>query len=303
MPVPERIKILAAVASASALVLGGGGVASAQGSLGGGGSVGVVPVFDSESEGSLSALGEGEYRVDYTNRSGQDLACIGFVLPEEVSRAMYESLRNADYTPVPEPMDEWPEDGDEFEHGEWPEDGDGGGDEGNMWGLDAETQEALDEAMENGNFAFVIGEDGLTLRQLLKAQVLAQIEEGDEVPSEEELDEYVDALLDSMSGGLQSGLVLPADDRIINFVDDEDSVNWTATMPQALAEGERAGGVVACFDGFGRDVTLADTTYLEIEHADETTGPGGGGDDDDDEGTLPSNGIFGSVERILSSAS
>lgn len=267
MTIPHHVRMFAAVASASALVLGAAGVASAQtGSI----ASSAEPVFDSESEGSLVPLGDGDYRVDYTNRSGTDLVCFGLVLPEELSLAVYESYRSADFSSDPG-SEEW----------------------GDPTALDPELQDDLDLAVKNGHVAFVSGDDGLTIRELVRSYVLDQVAEGDEVPSDEVLDEYIDSMLSGLEGSVEGELALPVDSPILNFVDDGEAVNWSATLGESLPEGGRAGGVVVCFDGVNGSGMVAETTYVEIEHAVE----------DADAGELPSEGIFGSIERALGSAS
>jgi len=79
----------------------------------------------------------------------------------------------------------------------------------------------------------------------------------------------------------------------LNLVGAGDTATWSAVMPAGLPEGEAAGGVVVCFNGIDRDLVVAETTYVEIEHAEEGA----------DAGELPSEGISGSIERTFGSAS
>lgn len=275
MLVSERLTFLAAVASASALVLGGAGAASAQGSLGAAGSSDVVPVFDSESEGALTPLGEGIYRVGYTNRSGQDLACAAMVLPRAVAQGLYEEMQ--------EPGALFPGTGDDEG------DPEAGGAE-----LSPELQAAYEEAVENGHIAMAVGDDGLSYRDYMRVIFLGQMGDDDDYTDEqieELLDEYFEHA-EVVFPGLGPGFV---NQNLVNFVDDGATAQWTATMDEALPEGERAGGIVTCFNGVDRTATITETTYIEIERVDEGTNAGGG-DDDDDEGIIGSiEGVFGSM--------
>lgn len=254
MSTPNRFKPLAAVACTAALVVSGAGMASAQGSLAEAGSS-AVPVFDSPSTVTLEAAGEGAYSATYHNRSTTDLACAGFVLPEDVAREMYAELRAMDFSAIDDSGEQTP------------------------------AGEALNEAMLAGNFAIMLGEGGIGVRDYARLMLVAQWEEEGYEYTEEELDEYVDQLmtywdqLDETFGG--QGLV--------NFVNAGQSATWSAEMSVALPEGKSAGGIVVCFDGIDSDLSIAETTYVEIEHAEQ--------------GVVPSAGVFGSAERILGSAS
>lgn len=263
MGVSIRFKPVAAAACAAAMVMSGAGVASAQGSLGEQGSS-VIPVFDSPSTAAIESEGDGVYTATYTNRSGKDLSCFGFVLPEDVAADMYDQMRSTDFSEIGEGAEEYEP---------------------------TEAEEAFDAALEGGHFGVMLGEDGFGFREYLRAVFIAQWDAEGQDYTEEEIEAYLDQLMgpegpygffDEAFGGLD----------VVNFVDDDDTATWTATMRNALPEGESAGGIVVCFDGFDGDLTVAETTYVEIEHAEE----GGAGQ-------LPSSGIFGSAERIFSSAS
>lgn len=259
-----RFTPLAAVVCAAALAVPGVGIANAQGSLAEQGS-NAVPVFNSKSEGALKALGGGSYEVNYANRSGKDLACFGVVLPEKVASGLYAEMQKPGFTLAPE----YDEDGEPI----------GGEDD-----MDPELEAAFNDAMDDGHVGIAIGEDGISYRDYLRIRIA--IENPD--MTDEELDDYLDeydATLDMVFPGLGDSFLRQ---NVVNFVDDATRATWVATMDEALATGEKAGGIVACFDGVTRDLDIDETTYVEIEHAIESVGGGGGAT-----GTLSSN-LFGS---------
>lgn len=260
MSTPTRFTPLAAAACAAALVVSGAGIASAQGSLEEAGSS-AVPIFDSPSTAAIEAQGDGVYTATYTNRSAEDLACAGFVLPADVAADLYTELKTMDFSEI----------------------GTGGGD-----GEEHEptpVDEALNDAMEAGHVGIMLGDDGIGIRDYMRMRLIAQFEEEGVEYTEEEVEEYLDQAM-SYVGGLDE--VFGGQD-VVNFVDRGATATWSAAMRVALPEDEEAGGIVVCFNGVDGDLEVAETTYVEIEHAEE----GGAGD-------LPS-GIFGSVERIFGS--
>lgn len=266
MSASNRFRPFAAAACAAALVVSGSGMASAQGSLEGTGSS-AVPVFDSPSTATLEATGEGAYTATYANRSAEDLACFGFVLPEDVAKDLYEETKNTDFS-NPEFVEGDPE----------PE--------------LSEAEEALNGAMEAGHFAIMLGDEGgIGAREYYRLFLTYTWEQDEREYTEEELDEYVDMVLESgFLGGFDE--VFGGQD-FLNLVGAGDTATWSAVMPAGLPEGEAAGGVVVCFNGIDRDLVVAETTYVEIEHAEEGA----------DAGELPSDGISGSIERTFGSAS
>ena len=263
MRAPIRVKPLAAAACAAALVVSGAGAASAQGSLAGSGSS-TVPVFDSPSTATLKAEGEGKYSATYTNRSGKDLACAGLVLPEDVAKDFYEELKTTDFL------------------------ADGNNDEGPVEDEISEAQAAVEDAMEAGHFGIMVGDDGMSARDYVRALYIAQVEANGGDYTEEELEEYLDT-----TGMLDQANEIFGGKDFINFVDQGATATWSAQMAEKLPAGGNAGGIVMCFNGIAHDQVVTETTYVEIEHASE--GPSS------DQGNVSDEGIFGSIERIFGS--
>lgn len=254
-----RFTTLAAAACASALLVAGAGTASAQGSLMGDEGSSVVPVFNSPSEGALTALGDGAYEVSYTNRSGKDLACIGVVLPAKVASDLYAEMQKHDFATAP------------------------GGDEEDGSSVDPEVQAAYEKALEDGHFGLAVGEDGIGYFDYLRLTFELQYPDLTDEELVEFSDEY-EGMLEQVFPGIRDSLL---GQNIVNFVDDGENATWAAAMTKELGAGEKAGGIIGCFDGVTRALDVEETTYVEMEHATEGTVSGGG------TGTLSSN-IFGS---------
>lgn len=259
MVVSKQIKMIAATACASALALPGVGVAAAQGSMEGYlGSSGVIPVFNSPSEGAITPLGDGEYGVKYTNGTATDLACIGWVLPEAAAQEIYDAAKSNPEGMFPE-LDE---DGSPV--------GDGDGVIGGP-----EDSTVLQDAQDAGHVGFVSGTDALSMRDYMRILIQRLAEDDDEPITSEELEARLDEMAEQFeeSGG-EGGMPIGFDTGLVNFVDRGVTVNWVAAMENALPDGEKAAGIVGCFDGLSRDLTLVDTTYVEIEYAEEQVGGG-----------------------------
>lgn len=236
---------LAAAACAVGLALSGAGVAGAQedqgfGSLNGAGSSN--PVFDSPSKAVLAPTGAGAYKVAYENKSGKDLACVGFVLPADVAAMYYEYMKisAADGNATPTPAEE----------------------------------EAINAATEAGHVGIVVGDGGLTMEQVLRAQLEAQM--GEEV-DDATVQEYIDMMMSESGYGAMFTMLDEALEgkTIVNFVDNGKTATWEAKLATPLASGKKAGGVLGCFDGISKDAKLTEATYLEVEHAEQGTLPGG----------------------------
>lgn len=242
----NRLNAFAAIACATGLALSGAGMAAAQDDMGFGSVEGTAssnPVFDSPSTAALTPAGAGKYTVTYQNKSPKDLACVGYVLPESVSKAYFEYMKeNIGATEAPEP--------------------------------DAALEAEMTKAMEAGHLGIVVGEDGLTMRQVLRAQLAAQM-------GEDVTDEQIDAYLDMMMAEGGYGAIFELLDEalegktVVNFVDKGDTATWSATLGAPLTDGAKAGGILGCFDGIGKDAKLTEATYLELEHADQGSIPGG----------------------------
>lgn len=218
-------------------VRGRSGFGPGGGSIGGLGSS-AVPVFDSRSEASLTSEGEGKYAVSYTNRSDHDLACFGFVLPEELAHDYYEALEDVDWEEV-------------LASGE-------GGPE------DLELQEAFDAAATAGHVAIITGTDGFSYVDYFRALIKEQ--------QPDLTDEEVEEVLDQTMAAIDFDGLFGEDTTLVNFVDEGATATWAAQMATALPGSDEAGGIVTCFNGFGREGMTGETTYVEIEHAEEGTG-------------------------------
>lgn len=260
MIVSKRVKTLAATACAAALTLPGVGVAAAQGSLEEGflGSSGVIPVFDSPSEGTITPLGDGEYGVKYTNGTDTDLACIGWVLPEAAAQEIYEAAKSNPEGMFPE-LDE-----DGYPIGD-----------GDVVIGDPEGSTVLQDAQDGGHVGFMTSTDALSMRDYMRIVFQQMNEEYDEPMTPEEIEDRLDELAEQFEeSGEEGDLSVGFDTGVVNFVNKGATVNWVAAMENAVPDGEKAAGIVGCFDGLSRDLTLVNTTYVEIEYAEEQVGGG-----------------------------
>lgn len=238
MRTPTRFTSLSAAACAAVLVLAGAGVASAQmgGSLGEGGST-ALPVFDSRSEASLTDEGGGKYAVSYTNRTSHDLACFGAVLPADLARDYYEALADADWQEVISG-------------------------EGEL--QDPELQDEMDAAISAGHVGIITGTDGIGYVDYLRAMIKEQQPE----LTDEEVEEMLELTLDMVD----FGDLFEDDATMVNFADKGATATWAAQLRVALPKSQKAGGIVTCFNGLGRGSVIGETTYIEVEHAEEGQG-------------------------------
>lgn len=146
---------------------------------------------------------------------------------------------------------------------------------------DPEASPLFQGADASGHFAYMAGGNALSVRDFLRVIMLAEMEEsGDEPIADEELEQVLDEMASGFEDSLSAGFPISFDQGVVNFVDWGATANWAAAMATALPEGKKAAGVVSYFDGVSSDAQLAETTYIEIDCADEQIDDGGepGGD-------------------------
>lgn len=268
MPVFTRMTSVVVAACASALVIAGGGIASAQtGSLGFTGSA-VDPVFDSKSEAALTPLGGARYRLSYINRADRELACVGVVMPEELARKVYDEMQGPDFE-IDAFLDQ-------------------------AVGFSEDVEGAALMALDSGHLAFAESATGLSYRDYLRAIVVADNPGASNASVNAVVNEFVKAYGPALTSfGLTS-----VDQKVVNFVREGALAKWDVRLPEALPAGEKAGGVVSCFDGLSRQISLSETTYVEIEHAAEgaelVADPATAAAREGAAGALSSSGLFGS---------
>lgn len=216
-------------------------------------------MFDSESEATLTPRGGARYQLTYVNRADRELSCVGVVMPEELAGKAYTEMQGPDFE-----IDAFLNSG---------------------MGFSPEVEEAILDARDKGHVAFAEGSGGVSYRDYLRAMAIAD----NPGASGATIRAIVDKFIDDYGPTLKTFGLTSFDQDVVNFVRRDALARWDVRLPEALPGGQKAGGIVTCFDGLSRQIALSETTYVEIEHAAEGPGVTGGG-----VGALSSSGLFGS---------
>lgn len=122
----------------------------------------------------------------------------------------------------------------------------------------------MDAAISAGHVGVITGTDGIGYVDYLRAMTKDQQPE----LTDEEVEEILDMTLDMVD----FGDLFEDDATMVNFADKGATTTWAAQLRMALPKSQKAGGIVTCFNGLGRGSVIGETTYIEVEHAEEGQG-------------------------------